>query len=29
VKARYPQVPLILYINGSAALLERVGIDTI
>jgi uroporphyrinogen decarboxylase len=25
VKARYPQVPLILYINGSAALLERVG----
>ncbi|MFQ3612891.1 MAG: uroporphyrinogen decarboxylase [Cyanobacteriota bacterium] len=25
VKARYPQVPLVLYINGSAALLERVG----
>ena len=25
VKARCPQVPLILYINGSAALLERVG----
>lgn len=25
VKAHYPQVPLILYINGSAALLERVG----
>ncbi|MCF2971567.1 uroporphyrinogen decarboxylase [Synechococcus sp. Nb3U1] len=25
VKALYPQVPLVLYINGSAALLERVG----
>ncbi len=25
VKARYPQVPLVLYIHGSAALLERVG----
>ncbi|MFS8866644.1 uroporphyrinogen decarboxylase [Synechococcus sp. H65.1] len=25
VKARYPHVPLILYINGSAGLLERVG----
>ncbi len=25
VKAQYPQVPLVLYINGSAALLGRVG----
>ncbi|MGQ9836749.1 MAG: uroporphyrinogen decarboxylase [Cyanobacteriota bacterium] len=25
VKAQYPQVPLVLYINGSGALLERVG----